>query len=412
MQLGALIRSLNAQCGGADAYAANCPGQGISENDAARNSIDTPKVWDVVTTANTDSVFLLDLSLTQPLFRSDQGVSVPLNEALAKKYLEQKINERKESWAAAAKQLIDSAKNSYKDLLGKYSTAILACAVLKARKIPCIIVSGVVGYADFGPWTKDWNLPTAQSSDEKSWQDWEKEIVKLHRHPDMITGRILNLYASPIANDDKAWEHDWCGNNISQGEGIWGSSLGDTANKVLHCRADNSWRFRKDVPEPIEKSVFLSVVEKLGFEFTVICEIDRVVLPKGPGIVFLLSLRELVNEIHTPGNRKAKGMVFGKDHDLHYVSLVFEGFSQLAAIKRLLSKDWKAHLTLSGNDSGKDPIREQIPAGGVSEAIFHLCHSRLGGIKGDDDWVELFRNGSAKWGMWPCITGDGITFYW
>lgn len=399
LQLQPLIDSLNASAFGAvPEYTATYPSNREEANNLARQSIDVNGVWTTVCHAEPGSIVLLDLFF--------DGV----NEITSARSLTQLITDDARPWGVSARKWMIAAQEEYPSLLSTYSTAVLACAVLKARGISFILISTAAAAATFTPWCETWGIPSAQSRARDQWRSWKDEIIKLHRHPDPITRQILDLYAGPIAGDDSSWTHNWCQDNIQQGNNIWGCVLDDSQNKALHFRQEG-WRLSDDPSRPVAGSVLhntdeeQSVVKKLGFDFPVKCNCDRFVFPREPGIVFLLSLRELIVAL---GETKPKAVLFGKGSHQYFVSVELQDANQSKMINRVLEKKWKLHETFSGTYS----ICEPIPNGGFSEAIFHFCHSRLGGISGDEDWVKLFRNGSRKWVAWPCLTEKGITFYW
>jgi hypothetical protein len=395
LQLQPLIESLNASAGAVPDYAATYPSNGVEANDVARQSIDVNGVWSTVCQAEPNSIFLIDLLL--------DGV----NEITSTKSLTQLITDTAEPWGVDARQWMIAAQEEYPGLLSTYSTALLACAVLKARKISFILVSTAAAADTFTSWCETWGIPSAQSRARDQWKSWKDEIIKLHRHADPITRQILDLYAGPIAGDDSSWDHDWCEHNIQLGSNIWGFVLDDPQNKALHLRGDE-WRLSDDPSRRVAGSVLRDVVKKLGFGCFVQCNCDWFVFPREPGIVFLLSLRGLIAGLVNDKKPKPKAVLFGKESNLYFVSVELQDANQCETIDRILIRQWKQHRTFYGPDS----ICEPIPDGGFSEAIFHFCHSRLGGILGDEDWVKLFRNGSRRWVAWPCLTDKGIAFYW
>lgn len=398
VELRPLLNSLNANPGAVPEYAATCPNDGSEANTVAKNSVDVNVVWTTVSQAAPHSIFLIDLKLA--------GV----NETTSCNILTQFINNETEIWGNEARRLLNDAASNYQLLLSTYSTAVLACAVLKARGISFILVSTAAAADIFTPWCEAWDIPAAQSRAREQWKSWKDEIVKLHRHPDQITRNILDGYHNSIAMDESAWTHDWCQDHIQEGRKIWRcEGIDDSSNKALHCRSNNGWMPYSEPSRPIASGTLNCIFKELGFKFPVRINCDGFAFPFEPGIVFLLSLRELVVAMGSPS---PKEISFGMNGELYYVSVGLDNASPLHSINRLLTKAWKLHQTFSEKEVNKQSIQESIPAGGFSEAIFHLCHSRLGGIRGDDDWVRLFRNGSEQWVMWPCFTDEGITFYW
>ncbi|WP_300434403.1 hypothetical protein [Zoogloea sp.] len=401
LQLAALIDSLNASLPDLPEYQAdNCPNDRNAAVAVADNSVNCINVWTAITAAPPDSIFLVDLHLGD------------VSEVTSRRELSCYINNSTEPWGETARSLLNEATDIHNQLLTEYSTAVLACAVLKAREIPVILISTAAGSRAFRPWCDSWRIPYAPDRYDYQWKSWKEEIIKLHRHPDSITRQILELYAQPITSDSNAWLHDWCEENVELGQNIWNCSFGDDMNtadcqnKAIHIR-QKAWGLSDSPSRPMNKSVVLDAVKKLNFDFSVECICDNFVFPREPGIVFLLSLRELIVALGK-NNPKPEAVRFGNEKNRYFVSVELQAANQSEMIDRLLRKDWIAHKTFTG----QDPICEQIPSGGFSEAIFHFCHSRLAGISGDEDWVKLFRNGSRKWVAWPCLTNKGITFYW
>lgn len=404
-QLAPLIKNLNSPDGTSPEYVGNAPNNIEHAKELALQSISAENVWNAVTSAHPNSIFLIDLVLDDMEDGIDEKTSRPV--------LEGRIRAETAEWGTKARELLQTVSDEYKTTLSTYSTAVLACAVLKARGIKSILVSAAAAHNTFVQWREDWDIPIAQSRARDQWLSWRDEIVKLDRHPDDRTRQILDQFQESIASSNEAWEHDWCGRNVQCGKSLWScEQIDDPSNKALHCRSNDAWALKSTPSRPIDVAVLQTVLNKLDFVFPVqINCTSPFVLPIEPGIVFLLSLRELIVAMSL-GRPSPKAMVFGKDNGLHYVSVIMEGAAPKDSIKRLLTKEPKLHHTFPEHEKTNMSIRESIPAGGLSEAIFHLCHSRLGSIRGDEDWVNLFRNGSAQWVAWPCFTNEGITFYW
>jgi len=363
-------------------------------------------LWDLPHQISGDAVFLVD-------YRLELGVSTDTLNSLRDR-LHSKVA------ALGADDQIARLLKGARTILGEskyesYFLAVVLCAILKSKGIPTIVISSA-GYEAGQPLSEAWKMPIAASASDKAWEKWKEEILKLRvRHADVVISEVLRSYFTPVAYMLNAWTHNYCNTEGRiAGAAIWGiKDIEGTANKALHERAPVSWR--PLAPSPIPVTLLRAVGERLGLPLQVSGEDPGpFVLPISPGIMVLLSLRELVKEM-TSDNESGKlrpdpkSIVFTQRGDVMSIAIKFDesacaGFSM---VKRFLARrDWKQHKTHN------DEIIHRIPGGGLSEAIFHLGHARLNGIKGDEPWAKMFRNGSEDWVAWPSFGESSITFHW
>jgi|GEM_PF-5331755 len=243
--------------------------------------------------------------------------------------------------------------------------------------------------------------------------DWGREFY----HQDPIINAIYDQYIRKIQENTKYWEHNEC-DILSQacieyGREMWQAdwnSQGDATNKAFHCRPDD-WGTAYTIPSrPIQLNYLRHAVNQLDLGCELRWEpedLAKFCFPIEPGIMFLLSLRELVLAL----KNGLKELVFREEAGkLYSLELVLNNheeadFELSNFLGRFFEKGWKDYPTFSDT-------MEYIPGTGLCEAIFHLMHCRLSRIGGNKPWAQMFRNGNKKWTVWPSINDKGIKFYW
>jgi hypothetical protein len=418
-QFKALLNDLN---GSTVEYRADLLPDGLDDNQVdeyIKNSLSAQCIYNDVTSAPPGSVFLVDLKLRRAMTTAEEEAC--FREAVR---LLSSSNSRDLERAAAEIENVFSAYNNMK----AYPIAVFICVVsLKLQSIPILISTAAYDEAEqFAEAYGVKHVPGKANvaNPLKAYpQGWGDEIRNLNRHPNVIIREILNQYFSPLSSFQSVWEH---GNGETVpyacetvaakdlGNRIWNTCLDDTANKALHCRTE--WKLLG--PRLFEHRFLEAAVTRLGLdcsvEYSIPASVDgkvRFCLPVEPGIAFLLSLKELVTSMTSDGKPPPKGISFERKGDLLSLTIYLnsETCSAWGMVKRFLNKGegrWKYHPTFDGN------VCERIPGGGLSEAIFHLGHSRLNGIVGDEPWAKMFRNGSPDWIAWPSFGESSITYHW
>jgi len=372
-----------------------CWNENLAKNKA--DSCVTPEsIWNLTTTAVLDSVFLVDLTL---------GV----DEVAAKI-----------SFAAIFDGAEVSLKNEIKTLLpycdknSSYYSAIFACAVLRARRIPTIIISSRAIQVGRELW-RDWGIPLCVGTGDFEWPTWKDGILKLMRHPDPLLRSMLVKYQEPIKNNTNAWDHDWCDDAaIPTAQNVLSIESFDEERttkeiKALLMRSNSGWEFRS--PEHgISSNTLKAVLKVLDIDASVESSVFE--FPVSPGIAFLISLKELliaskdkgtpqsIRFFALPSDATSKNSVRVFGLRIEFASSE-DNPDGLSAVLRLLEK-----LRTAGNDVAG-------PAGGLAEGIWNLGHCRSKGIRTfDEPWAEMFAKGASQWLSWPSFDKNSVTFHW
>jgi len=437
-QLDILIRTLNVENNN-QYLGTECPGDTEKAHAHALDSINPVNVWRKVSTAPIDSIFLIDLKLE------------PINEEKSYEDLLAFLAADSSDWKEAATSDVKTAFQKYPSLAA-YRTAIFACAVLNARRVKTLIISSAA--LDGARILRNrWPLVIATSTRDSAseWMTWKEKISELMRHPDRVVSDILMQYAGLVIADPdgNAWRHNDCERaaSINLAKSIWHyDDIDEQINKAFHTRSDG-WTVLEELSRPISEEALKAAVERLELGCKLEYDVEETTLlghqmkrfcfPVEPGIAFLLSLKELFYASkkridNRDALRNPEKLVFGKRDELHWVAVHFDPKSwggRSAFIERLIRKPWKTHSVFDRNmmaavskdstpDSKKEravsEIREHVPDGGLSEAVFHLAHCRLGEIRvtEDEGWAQMFRNGARKWVAWPSLGESCIIFYW
>lgn len=390
----------------------NCGFDGVTSIDEAqaetnaKASISETSIWETTSSAQSNSVFLVDFRL------------VDVDEDAAYKSLMALLeNCGNECLINDIKVLLETAFQTSADL-EKYHSAVFACAVLRARNIPVIVISsGAFETAE--RLSELWDMGMAASSSSEAWKAWKVEILKRVRHPDPFVRKLLVRYHEPVSGDLNAWRHDWCQPNdgIGHGRGVLKIPSFDqdnltgsesTENKAFHMRTDDAWSVIPAAGYLVCKSSLSHALKQFDINAQVSCDVYR--FPVSPGLAFLISLKELLLACLDEQGNGAPILVelFTKgddstDPDISGVRIKFSDSDGhgLNLVKRLIKK-----IKESQND-------ETIPQGGLCRAVWNLGHCRSSDIQANGEpWAQMFSNGNPHWVAWPSFSKDTITFHW